>query len=268
MGVSHDFSRALPPQRNPFKSSSLRDSPFQCIFHHKYCIRRAASVKLGSMKNIISTILVLAICGCSTAELIYVDDIRPWAASGSVANASDEDGGGTYLYDVDAYDDTCCTLDDNGQPDVCVTSRIAEHRATITFINDTAIPDSTTANSSAGTAQINNIDIEYTSHQNGPDLPKHSVATNIKLPAGGEPTSITADLVNTQTKKYFRDLNDELGSNKVSAAQSYTAKYIFTGTNDLRIVGEVVLNIGDYPNCGSENPYSFSFYGASLLSSE
>jgi hypothetical protein len=210
------------------------------------------------MKTILSIALALTLSGCSTAELIYIDDIRPHAGSNDDTNSESESA--TYLYDVDAYADTCCTIDeDSGLAKACVSLSIFNHRATITFVNETPLPEGAT-NSALGMATIRNMDIEYTSNQDGPDLPKLSAAVDMKLPAG-ESTPVLTDLVNNQTKKYFRELNEALGENKVTAAQSYTAKYIFTGTNDLRIKGQVIFNIGDYINCSSEYPVSFSAYG-------
>ncbi|MDP7037534.1 MAG: hypothetical protein QGI45_00125 [Myxococcota bacterium] len=215
------------------------------------------------MKTILSIALVLTISGCSTAELIYIDDIRPHAGSHDATSSESE----TYLYDVDAYADTCCTIDeDTGLPKACVNLPVFNHRATVTFVNDTPLPENTT-NSNYGTATIQNMDIEYTSNQDGPDLPKLSAAIDTKIPAG-TPTPVLTDLFNNQTKKYFRELNEALGDNKVTAAQSYTAKYIFTGTNDLKIKGHVVFNIGDYNSCSSDYPISFSAYGNSLVSGE
>ena len=224
------------------------------------------------MKTIISIALALILSGCSTAELIYIDYIRPHCRSnaddpsGSTNAEADDsvDNDLPTLYDVDVYPDLCCALDeDSGLPTTCVTYGLFNHRASITFINDTSVPGDS-ENASLGMTTINNMDIEYTSNQDGPDLPKLSVPMLIKLPPG-QSTLIITDLVNDQTKKYFRELNEALGEDKVTSAQSYTAHYTFRGPNDLTIMGKVVFDIGDFMDCSADFPIQFSAYGESLL---
>jgi len=239
----------------------------------KYCVQGLAGDKLDRVKTILSIALVLTISGCSTAELIYIDYIRPHCQSNADDSSSVNNGEGSVdndlvtLYDVDAYPDLCCSLDEEtGLPESCVSYGLFNHRASITFVNEMPVPESS-ENPSLGRATINNMDIEYTSNQDGPNLPKISVPMLIQL-AAEQSTLIVADLVNDQTKNYFRELNEALGENKVTSSQNYTAHYTFSGLNDLKIKGKVIFNIGDYIDCSEDFPIQFSAYGESLLSNE